>query len=127
MTLGDLIVNNDQLDNILMDEVALDKFLESDDKITELINILIDQINNRVSESILLIDNYITVDNEEMSILEAQVRKIYLGIMVSKAGKLGLADKFTQLIDHVTRLESEITKAIYSIEVPEVSEEVVTD
>ena len=118
MTLGDLTASNDLYDKILADGSAVEKLLQSDKTLADLINILIGQVDNKMAETILLLDNYVTVDDEEMSVLEAQLKVTYLGHMLDAAAKLGETEKFSQLIDYCVSLKKAINNAIYGIEVP---------
>ena len=123
LNLGALIERSNQMDAILTNDEALDQLLQSNDKIVELMNLLIQQVENRLSENVLLLDNYITVDDEEMSIIEAQLKKFYLTILLEKVSKLGMIEKFEQIVDYVVKLAETITKAVYEIDVPVLEED----
>ena len=85
MNLNDLMIATIQADAILTDAEALNTFLKEKDSFSDLFEIFLNQVDNKLSETILLLDNYIIIDDEEVSLLEAQLRQHYL-VMILQRG-----------------------------------------
>jgi len=129
MYLGDLLVSIEQIDKLLSDDEVLDKLLETDGDIENLVDILFNQVDNKLTCTIMMLDNYITDMGEQISIYEAFEKKKHIDLILIAAGRLGLGDKFEQIVNYTVELNEKLSKAVYSIEVPQVdnTEEVSTD
>jgi len=119
MKLNDLIVRSEQLDTILFNDDAVKELLTSNDKIGQLVGLLEDQVNNKTAEAVLLLDNYIIVDGEEISLYEARVKEFYLEVMLRLAATFGETEKFAPIIDYRVKISTALHEAFASIEVPE--------
>jgi len=121
LTLNDLFNLVNHTDEVIFfEEENIQAFLQGDEnKITEFSDILTTHINNKLALTTLLLDNYATVDDESMSLLEIQYKLEYIKMFVKIASSLGLTNRFMAVIQHSVALEKAFIETSTKIEIPE--------
>ena len=122
MLLGNLMGMNGQMDAVLANPELLDRMLDSGG-IQDLIGILAEQVENRLAEAVLSLDNYVIVNGEEISIFEANLKTVYLQSLIDRATKEGEIEVLNPLIEYMSQLQEAVSVAIYKIDVPLLEEE----
>ena len=122
MKLGNLMIMNAQMDGVLANPDLLDKMLDTDG-VQELIGILAEQVENRLAETVLSLDTYVTVNEETMTLFEANLKTVYLQPLIDRAAKEGQTDMLNPLIEYMSALQENIAAAMYEVEVPLLEDE----
>jgi len=118
-TLNDLMTQTTQKEHFLENPEALAKFLPDKEKLQEYVAFLADQVDSKMVETTLMLDNYVTVDGEEITIYEATLWIRYLNGLLDVAANMGVLKEFQQVAQHRLDLITAVTKGKTSITIPE--------